>query len=1073
MATSISFGEAVQGEAFETMDLTRRDNESLAAMQQTRPQVDQQQTFLGGVDETLTSGYVPPPATSLLTATHGQQSGGNLLTQVVLHNPSASMILDPQGLASNIGGNVDVAAPSSSMRLSAVALQAGIPSSSVVSSQQFSSSVLATSPMTQQMEVVTLQIQEDDMLAPHSQQAPVTCAFFKRTGTCAYGDRCKFLHPVDCPPPHLNSRGYPLRPQEPDCPHYLKKGWCAFGATCKFHHSEEMMATKECTSGTSTSTASSHLALAPHYHVPLATTNIDMSTGTGFLSSSGLSGGSVLQHHQGGGSGIPASSYAMPYPGNVLQGSQLQQQAVAGGTNAGMMTRAGAASSGMSSTMPLYSSSNQYNFPLHQLQQSTAITGSSNNTTSIGPRTMYYIPSTGDVISGEQLLQQSNHQDVLRRLGSEVSRHHTITLTMQQAVQAGAGGTRAGGGAGAINNYPSRQQQQQQQQQVMPAPPTYHLMQPAPSVGAADYIYHQHNRISSVTQQNMGGSRGGRGGRGGIGNPDSMVSFTPHPHPNNNTASSTYDMSPFSANSSYSSATNPGGAAGGQQQQPAALLLTSASATAGGAVQQQQEPQGCVSNIISSATVHRHHMMAPGQQQQQQGVSVASSGNTSSGAGAAYSSSAIVSGTTNNNSVVGGGGMSYHSMFSSVHPSQQRHHQQQQQQQHFPPPSSAVPHNVLLDSGHISGNPSSLLFGGMGMSMQQQQQMMMMMSSTGGITDAAYQQYYQNDSQPMMNDSSGTSGTLESLQQQYVFASNTNTTGVATSSSVVTAAGRSGVGGAAAFSTVATPGQMSSNAASTGMTAMQQQHQQQHQLQHQQQHLMTAGQYLPATNMAEEGSLLGGRNSYSMIPRQSPGSGEHSISSRNSPAVVDFSAVASRSSIIGGGGGGSALMMANTTNAGNPDNQGLPDNGLLAGVVSTGGMNNIIVTAASAVAAGVPGSQGSSAVPPSSGQHATTATATATATAATVGIHIGAGGPSSSNNSTSSSLLAEQAHYNSGSGIGSSVAVSSQLVSAMQQLRMRENSGPTTAGGGGGRRAGSGSGVSGGGTLPPSAAFHQ
>lgn len=32
------------------------------------------------------------------------------------------------------------------------------------------------------------------------------CTFFLRTGTCAYGDRCKFQHPRDRPPPVLNSR---------------------------------------------------------------------------------------------------------------------------------------------------------------------------------------------------------------------------------------------------------------------------------------------------------------------------------------------------------------------------------------------------------------------------------------------------------------------------------------------------------------------------------------------------------------------------------------------------------------------------------------------------------------------------------------------------------------------------------------------------------------------------------------------------------------------------------------------------------------------------------------------------
>lgn len=64
------------------------------------------------------------------------------------------------------------------------------------------------------------------------------CTFFLRTGTCAYGDRCKFKHPHDRPPPQLNSRGYPVRACEQDCAHYIKKGWCAFGLTCKFNHPE-------------------------------------------------------------------------------------------------------------------------------------------------------------------------------------------------------------------------------------------------------------------------------------------------------------------------------------------------------------------------------------------------------------------------------------------------------------------------------------------------------------------------------------------------------------------------------------------------------------------------------------------------------------------------------------------------------------------------------------------------------------------------------------------------------------------------------------------------------------------
>ena len=64
------------------------------------------------------------------------------------------------------------------------------------------------------------------------------CTFFMRTGTCAYGDRCRYKHPKDRPPPQVNSRGFPVREGETDCEHYIKRGWCAFGVTCKFNHPE-------------------------------------------------------------------------------------------------------------------------------------------------------------------------------------------------------------------------------------------------------------------------------------------------------------------------------------------------------------------------------------------------------------------------------------------------------------------------------------------------------------------------------------------------------------------------------------------------------------------------------------------------------------------------------------------------------------------------------------------------------------------------------------------------------------------------------------------------------------------
>lgn len=64
------------------------------------------------------------------------------------------------------------------------------------------------------------------------------CMFFMRTGTCAFGTRCRFKHPLNRPQVQLNSGGYPIRPAVPNCAHYMSKGWCAFGTTCKFNHPE-------------------------------------------------------------------------------------------------------------------------------------------------------------------------------------------------------------------------------------------------------------------------------------------------------------------------------------------------------------------------------------------------------------------------------------------------------------------------------------------------------------------------------------------------------------------------------------------------------------------------------------------------------------------------------------------------------------------------------------------------------------------------------------------------------------------------------------------------------------------
>lgn len=66
------------------------------------------------------------------------------------------------------------------------------------------------------------------------------CQYYLRTGTCKFGATCKFHHPrngggslSNAP---VNIYGYPLRPGEKECSYYLKTGHCKFGITCKFHH---------------------------------------------------------------------------------------------------------------------------------------------------------------------------------------------------------------------------------------------------------------------------------------------------------------------------------------------------------------------------------------------------------------------------------------------------------------------------------------------------------------------------------------------------------------------------------------------------------------------------------------------------------------------------------------------------------------------------------------------------------------------------------------------------------------------------------------------------------------------
>ncbi|XP_018433239.1 zinc finger CCCH domain-containing protein 26-like [Raphanus sativus] len=64
------------------------------------------------------------------------------------------------------------------------------------------------------------------------------CRFFMNTGTCKYGDDCKYFHPKErmlISPPNLLNHVLPARPGQPACGNF-KAGFCKYGANCKFAH---------------------------------------------------------------------------------------------------------------------------------------------------------------------------------------------------------------------------------------------------------------------------------------------------------------------------------------------------------------------------------------------------------------------------------------------------------------------------------------------------------------------------------------------------------------------------------------------------------------------------------------------------------------------------------------------------------------------------------------------------------------------------------------------------------------------------------------------------------------------
>lgn len=67
----------------------------------------------------------------------------------------------------------------------------------------------------------------------------IDCKYFRTPGGCKYGDACRYNHSaqrVEREGPELNFLGLPVRPSEQECTFYLRTGSCGYGANCRFHH---------------------------------------------------------------------------------------------------------------------------------------------------------------------------------------------------------------------------------------------------------------------------------------------------------------------------------------------------------------------------------------------------------------------------------------------------------------------------------------------------------------------------------------------------------------------------------------------------------------------------------------------------------------------------------------------------------------------------------------------------------------------------------------------------------------------------------------------------------------------
>ncbi|XP_042383697.1 zinc finger CCCH domain-containing protein ZFN-like isoform X2 [Zingiber officinale] len=70
------------------------------------------------------------------------------------------------------------------------------------------------------------------------------CLYYLRTGSCGYGNSCKYNHPTHTWQNNQFSAELPQRDGQPDCQFFLKTGTCKYGTSCKYHHPRDKHETK-------------------------------------------------------------------------------------------------------------------------------------------------------------------------------------------------------------------------------------------------------------------------------------------------------------------------------------------------------------------------------------------------------------------------------------------------------------------------------------------------------------------------------------------------------------------------------------------------------------------------------------------------------------------------------------------------------------------------------------------------------------------------------------------------------------------------------------------------------------